>query len=161
MSLHDHLNVQPHSHEFIEVQVLQLLFDTCCHHAKACVHHVTASLSAGPRIQGHNLDNVIVQHHSSSMKPQSSGFRVLVRRDEPPFSCCSCSVSEPPPSALSPIGLKQFEFIARSPRGTFRPEFWICSPIASGPLTWGGVFVLFAFPPRTPPQPWWAWLHTS
>ena len=31
------------------------------------------------------------------------------------------------------------------------PGVWICSRI--GPLTWGGVFVTFAFPPRTSPQP--------
>ena len=39
----------------------------------------------------------------------------------------------------------------RDHRAAFRPEFPICSPI--GALTWDGVFVAFAFPPRSPPQP--------
>ena len=105
MSLSDRLNVRPHSHKFIEVWVLQLLMDTCYHHAEACVPHVAASLSAGPAIQGRDLDAIIVRRDTSPMKPQSSGFRVLVHLNEPLFSRCSCSVSEPP-STLSPIGLK-------------------------------------------------------
>ena len=39
----------------------------------------------------------------------------------------------------------------REHQAAFRAGFRICSPI--GPLMWGGVFVTFAFPPRTPPQP--------
>ena len=39
----------------------------------------------------------------------------------------------------------------RDARVEFCPGVWICSRI--GPLTWGGVFVPFAFPPRGTPQP--------
>ena len=39
----------------------------------------------------------------------------------------------------------------REHQAAFRAEFRPPFPI--GPLTWGGVFVKFPFPPRTPPQP--------
>ena len=39
----------------------------------------------------------------------------------------------------------------REHQAAFRAEFRPPFPI--GPLTWGGVFIMFAFPPRTPPQP--------
>ena len=68
MSLSDRLNVRPRSRECIEARVLQLLMDTCYHHAEACVHRVAASPSAGPGIQGRDLDDVIVRRDTSPMK---------------------------------------------------------------------------------------------
>ena len=41
--------------------------------------------------------------------------------------------------------------LLRDYQDTFRPECPICSRI--GPLCWGGVFIMFAFPPRGTPQP--------
>ena len=99
MSIRDRLNVRPRSREFIEARVLRLLMDTCCHHAEARVHRVAASPSVRAGSQGRDLDEGRDLDHTSLMKPQSSGFRVLVRLDEPPFSRCSCGVSEPPQRA--------------------------------------------------------------
>jgi hypothetical protein len=99
MSIRDRLNVRPRSREFIEARVLRLLMDTCCHHAEARVHRVAASPSVRAGSQGRDLDEGRDLDHTSLMKPQSSGFRVLVRLDEPPFSRCSCGVLEPPQRA--------------------------------------------------------------
>ena len=92
-------NVRPRSRQFIEARVLRLLWDTCCHHAEAHVHPVAATPSVRAGSQGRDLDDVIVRRDTSPIQPQSSGFRVLVRLDEPPFSRCSCGVSEPPQRA--------------------------------------------------------------
>ena len=88
MSLRDRLNVRPRSREFIEARVLRLLMDTCSHHAEARVHPVAASPSVRAGSQGRDLDDVIVRRDTSPMKPQSSGFRVLVHLDEPLLPRC-------------------------------------------------------------------------
>ena len=95
----ERLGCRTRSREFIEARVLQLLMDTCCHHAEARVHRVATRGAAEARSQGRDLDEGRDLDHTSLMKPQSSGFRVLVRLDEPPFSRCSCGVSEPPQHA--------------------------------------------------------------
>ena len=99
MSLRDRMNARPRSREFIEARACRLLMDTSYHHAEACVHRVAASPSVRAGSQGRDLDEAFVRRHSSPMKPHSSGSRVLVRLDEPPFSRCSCGVSEPPQRA--------------------------------------------------------------
>ena len=99
MKLAKRLGCRTRAREFIEARVLRLLWDTCCHHAEARVHCVAALQSVRAGSQGRDLDEALVRRHSSPMKPQSSGFRVLVRLDEPPFSRCSCGVSEPPQRA--------------------------------------------------------------
>ena len=102
MSIRDRLNVRPRSRQFIEARVLRLLWDTCCHHAEARVHRVATRGAAEARSQGRDLDEGRDLDHTSLMKPQSSGFRVLVRLDEPPFSRCSCGASEPPQRVQPP-----------------------------------------------------------
>ena len=99
MPLRDLMNVRTRSRAWIEARIRRLLLGTLYHHAEACAHRVAASPSVRPGSQGRDLDEGRDLDHTSLMKPQSSGFRVLVRLDEPPFSRCSCGVSEPPQRA--------------------------------------------------------------
>ncbi len=72
-----------------------------------------------------------------------------VHHQSPPAPLFAGCPRRPSPRS-APRGRTDLNLL-RDHRDAFRPEFRICSPI--GPLTWGGVFVPFAFPPRTPPQP--------
>jgi len=150
MSLRDRLNVRPRSRAFIEARTQRLLLDTLYKYGHHCV------------LSDHAVELIREEiEQGRSGDPISASIPASIDTTTAEVSCyyvdhqswlLSLFFTQPTraPQRSAPRG--RMELISlHDHRRAFRPEFRICSPI--GPLTWGGVFVTFAFPPRGTPQP--------